>query len=293
MAVGPRGFGLVLPLGLAGALLVIGAPQAASSCALSEPQRGTVAQIIDGETLALTDGSIVRLIGAKAPSPPLGWRGDDPWPMVEEAKQALERLASGAEIELKYGGRRVDRHGYALAQIFVVKGDARVWLQQELVAQGLARVYSFPDNRACVAELLESEAAARAAHKGLWGVSAYRIRDAGGDPEAIARLKHSYQLVEGRVAAVGEGGSRIYLNFGKDWHSDFTVEIERKDARAFTAAGLDPHSLAGKQVRVRGWIEWRNGPMIRAGHAEQIELLPSASGPEPAKPEQKPGAVAL
>jgi hypothetical protein len=27
-------------------------------------------------------------------------------------------------------------------------------LQEELVAKGLARVYSFPDNRACVAELL-------------------------------------------------------------------------------------------------------------------------------------------
>jgi hypothetical protein len=125
------------------------------------------------------------------------------------------------------------------------------------------------------------------------GRLAYRIRDAGGDPEAIARLKHSYQLVEGRVAAVGEGGSRIYLNFGTDWHSDFTVEIERKDARAFVAAGLDRHALAGKPVRVRGWIEWRNGPMIQASHPEQIELLPASPGPEPAEPKQKPGAVAL
>jgi micrococcal nuclease len=59
------------------------------------------------------------------------------------------------------------------------------------------------------------------------------------------------------------------------------------------AAGLDPHSLAGKQVRVRGWVEWRNGPMIRADHREQIELLPSPSGPAPAKPKHKPGSVAL
>jgi micrococcal nuclease len=177
----------------------MGAVQAAAACVLSAPQRGTVAQIIDGETLSLTDGTVVRLIGAKAPSSPLDWRGDDPWPMVAEAKQALERLAAGAEIELKYGGRRVDRHGYELSQIFVVKGDDRVWLQQALVAEGIARVYSFLDNRACVAELLEAEAATRKARKGLWGVSAYRIRDAGGDPEVIARLKHSYQLVEGRV----------------------------------------------------------------------------------------------
>ena len=66
----------------------------AASCVLSEPQRGTVAQIIDGETLALTDGTIVRLIGAKAPSPPLGWRGDDPWLMVAERRRS--RRLSGS-----------------------------------------------------------------------------------------------------------------------------------------------------------------------------------------------------
>jgi micrococcal nuclease len=63
------------------------------ACDLSEPEAGTVAEVIDGETLKLTDRRIVRLIGAKAPAAPLGWRGDDPWPLVEEAKQALDRLA--------------------------------------------------------------------------------------------------------------------------------------------------------------------------------------------------------
>ena len=275
----------------AGAVALSVSPPAAA-CELSEPQRGTVAQIIDGETLILTDGSTVRLMGAKAPVPPLGWRGDDPWPKVEEAKQALTRLASGAEVELRFGGARVDRHGYALAQVFVVKGQTRLWLQQELVTEGLARVYSFSDNRACVAELMGWETQARDQHKGIWGVAAYRIREAGGDPEDIARLRHSHQLVEGVVVAVGEASSRIYLNFGKEWRTDFTVEIERKDRDIFTAAGLDLGALAGKRLRVRGWIEWRNGPMIRATHPEQIEMLPPSTVPEPAK-SKPPGSVAL
>ena len=46
-----------------------------AACVLSEPEAATVAEIIDGETLKLGDGRIVRLIGAKAPAPPLGWRG--------------------------------------------------------------------------------------------------------------------------------------------------------------------------------------------------------------------------
>ena len=56
------------------------------------PRRATVAAVLDGETLKLADGRIVKLIGAKAPIAPLGWRGDDPWPFVEEAKAALEAL---------------------------------------------------------------------------------------------------------------------------------------------------------------------------------------------------------
>jgi endonuclease YncB( thermonuclease family) len=245
-------------------------------CTWSEPETATVAEIVDGETLKLGDGRVVRLIGAKAPAAPLGWRGDDPWPLVEESKQALDRLALGKRVELKFGGRRTDRYDHLLAQVFVMEDGKRLWLQEELVSEGLARVYSFPDNRTCVAELLARESEARAKHLGVWGSSAYRIQNAS-DIERLGRLTHSYQLVEGTVVKVGEGGGRIYLNFADDWRSDFTISIERKDIPAFAGAGIDPKQLAGKQVRVRGWIEWRNGPMIAATHPEQLELLPTTA----------------
>jgi hypothetical protein len=60
----------------------------------------------DGETLALTDGTVVRLINAKAPVAPLVWRGDTPWPVVSEAKDALLQLASHAEVGFRDGGTR-------------------------------------------------------------------------------------------------------------------------------------------------------------------------------------------
>ena len=226
--------------------------QALAGCTLPNLERRTVAEVTGGDTLKLTDGTVVRLIGAKAPSVPLGYRGDRPWPLVEEAKQALSELASGAEIELGYGGTRSDRHGNALAQVFVVKGESRVWLQGELVGRGLARVYSFPDNHACVAELLAREDEARTKHLGVWAMSAYRVLEAG-DLERLGRLTRSYQLVEGVVAAVGEGGARVYLNFAKDWKSDFTVAIERKQVGAFKGAGLDPKN-SRRQAGARAWL---------------------------------------
>jgi len=245
----------------------------ARACDLSQPETGTVANVIDGETLRLTDGKIVRLIGAKAPMPPLGWRGDDPWPLVDEAKVALESLVSGKEVEFRFGGRRTDRHGHLLAQVFVVSGGTRLWLQEEMIAKGLARVYSLPDSRACIAELMAREREARAKRRGVWGSSAYRIASAL-DVKRLGRLIHSYQLVEGRVASVGEGGGRLYLNFTPDWRSDFTISVERKAVGAFAAAGIDLKTVAGARLRVRGFLAWRNGPMIEASHPKQIELLP-------------------
>ena len=244
------------------------------ACDLPPPgETGTVAAIIDGETLELAGGRKVRLAGVKAPSAPLGWRGEDPWPFVAEAKMALERLApSGTRVELRFGERREDRHGHALAHVFLVRDGAPSWLQETLVAQGFARVYSLPDARACVSTLLAAEEAARAARRGLWRSWAYRVQDAG-DAERLGRLTHSYQLVEGTVHAVGEGRKLLYVNFAEDWRRDFTITIARKDLARFEAAGLDFGALAGKRVRVRGWMEWWNGPMIAATHPEQIEVL--------------------
>ncbi len=268
----------------------LAAASPARACELPAPETGTVASVIDAETLKLTDGRTVRLIGAKAPMPPLGWRGDDPWPFVDAAKEALAALAANQQVELKLGGSGLDRHGHLLAQVFVVSGGNRLWLQEALVAEGLARVYSFPDNRACVPELLAREAEARAKGIGVWGSSLYRVASAL-DSKRLGRLTHSYQLVEGTVAAVGEGGGRIYLNFAKDWRSDFTISVDRKDAPVFAAAGIDLKALAGKRLRVRGFLGWRNGPMIEASHPEQIELLPNGS--ERDKPPAEPTGPAI
>ena len=44
-------------------------------------------------------------------------------------------------------------------------------------------------------------------------------------------------------------------------------------ARAFEAAGIDTLAYRGRRVRVRGWLESYNGPMIEATHPAQIEVL--------------------
>ena len=89
----------------------------------------------------------------------------------------------------------------------MASGDSRLWLQEALIAKGLARVYSLPDNRACIPELFARETEAREKRLGLWDSSLYRIASAL-DLKRLGRLTHSYQLVEGTIVSVGEGGGR-------------------------------------------------------------------------------------
>ena len=217
------------------------------------------------------------MVGVRAPSGAGGGKGENAWPCEAEARAGLTRLVSGAAVELRFDERREDRHGHLLAQVTVIRGDDRIWLQDDLVARGLIRVFSLADARACVAALLARDDEARRARRGLWRSWAYRVEDAD-DVKRLGRLTHSYQLVEGTVHAVGEGRKLIYVNFAQDWRKDFTITIARKDLAAFEAAGLDLARLPGNRVRVRGIVEWWNGPMIAATHPEQIEVL----GPAPA-----------
>jgi endonuclease YncB( thermonuclease family) len=243
------------------------------ACALSEPEQGTVIEILDGETVKLADGGTVRLVGAKTPRPPHGTAEAD-WRYSQATKEALAALTKGKTVFLRFGGPRTDRHGYLMAQVFVSAPDGAepVWVQGELVGQGLARVYSLSDNAACTEDLLKREAEARAARRGLWASGYYAVRDAGA-VDRMRRLSGTYQIVEGRVREVADVRDWIFLNFDEDWREDFTVVIEKKKAKAFAEAGLDLASLAGNPIRVRGWLEWRYGPSIKATHPEQIEVL--------------------
>lgn len=232
---------------------------------------GTVASIVDGDTLRLTEGAEIRLVGIQAPKLPLGRRNFRTWPLAEESKRALTALTAGRRLLLSYGGRRIDRHGRLLAHLTLADGaDAGLWVQGALLDKGMARVYSFPDNRSRVAEMLSRERAARAAKLGIWAHPFYAIRA----PETAARHIGTFQLVEGRIVGTATLRGRGYLNFGDNWKTDFTVSISPRALRQRWQGGPAIAALEGKRVRVRGWLKSYNGPLIEATHPEQIEILP-------------------
>ena len=138
--------------------------------------------------------------------------------------------------------------------------------------QRFARVGDWIGTRECATELLARERAARKAKLGLWAVSYYDSLDTDNPADVLAK-RGRFALVEGKVVSVRESGATIYVNFGRRWTEDFTVTILKRNERSFAAAGLEPKRLAGRRVRVRGWIEQRGGPWIEATRPEQIELI--------------------
>jgi len=227
---------------------------------------GTVAEIVDGDTLILNDGREIRLVGIQAPKLPLGRRGFVKWPLADEAQTALAELALGRQVDLRFTGRERDRHGRWLAHLH---RDDGLWLQGAMLARGMARVYSFPDNRGRIAEMINLERTARAARRGIWADPFYAVRR----PDEAADHIDTFQLVEGRVLSVAVVRGRGYLNFGSDWKTDFTVSVAPEAMPLFERAGVAIEAYEDRIVRVRGWLKSWNGPMIEASHPEQIELF--------------------
>ena len=260
--------------GLASAALLSAVSLGATKTeALKPGEIGIVTSILDGDTLYLKDGLKVRLSAMQAPKLPLGRKGFKAWPMGEEAKAALTALTKKRRVQLFYGGESRDRYGRALAQVYTLNaaGKRDLWIQEEMVRLGLARVYTWPDTWQDSSTLYAAERKARESKRGIWGLPYYAVRSP--EPNMLAQDVDSFQLVEGIITSTADVRGTVYLNFGADYKTDFTIVIAKKNRRNLKRAGFDPLSLEGAKVRIRGWIELQNGPMIWLDDPNRLEIL--------------------
>ncbi len=225
----------------------------------SSPLRG--AAVIDGQSLKLADGQVLRLAGIVAPDA----RRTEERQAAAQAKAALDALVRDRALVPATPDRR-DRHGAMLSH--VNDGDGR-WVQGELLRAGLVRVWTRPDAPEKAAEMLALEAEARAAGRGLWALPYFAILT----PETAAAGLDRFQIVEARVVEVARVRGTVYLNTAADWRSDFTARIERPALAAFAASGIELAALKDRRIRVRGWLRRYNGPFVDVTHPQQIEVL--------------------
>ena len=193
---------------------------------------------------------------------------------AKAAQQALSRWLVGQTVNVRTLAAEPDRWGRTVALAFADQTTpatgARVSVAEAILDAGFARARPDPRLGDCWRVFVDDEARARAAGLGLWTQSRYAVI-AADDRARLLTGTGSMVIVEGRIARIGEGRTRTYLSFG-DSRNDFAITVERRMVARLRAAGLDPVTWRGRQVRVRGFLDDRFGLQIDLTSVDQIEF---------------------
>lgn len=224
-------------------------------------------RVLNGKSFQLENGKTVRLASLQVPNIQETHGLKRPGqPMGKQSHQALIDLVNRQKIRFEFGPEETDRKGRLVALAYLEDGRN---VQAEMIKQGWAMVYPFPDMRKPLKGWLALESKARDAKLGIWQNDYWNPQSAEG---VDTGGKERFLLVEGTVnnAAKVKGG--WFLNFDEDWKTDFTGVISKADTKAMFKKD-DLKRLVGKRVRLRGWTYRYNGPAMDIHQPEQIELI--------------------
>jgi micrococcal nuclease len=231
-----------------------------SSCPTSGTRTVGFVKALDGQTFVASDGKQIRLAGVLTATA----KTDVVLRSTNAATAALEANLRKGVLTLA-GDAAPDRYGRVSAQVFA----GGTWVQGGLLRAGMARVVPDRASAPCAKELIVAEDEGRAAGAGYWRDGIFSLRT----PDQVRNRIGTFQAVEGTVTTATTYKGRAYINFGADYRTDFTVTVAPPDMKAFRTARFDVKKLAGKRVRVRGWIEFYNGPEMQIATPAAIERL--------------------
>lgn len=190
-----------------------------------------VAQVQDGDTLKLTDGRRVRLIGVNTPELARAGRPDEP--QAHAARAWLRAQLDARPVRLLPGREAHDRYGRLLAHLYLA--DQRL-AAQALIAQGLGYALAVGANDRLAPCLFAAEAEARRQRLGIWQQA----------PLAAAAIDRAgFAVVRGRVTGMTVLRRGRYVDL--DRHLALWLPA---GALAEAAAGWRP----GQWVEARGWV---------------------------------------
>lgn len=239
-------------------LLYLAPPLLALGTVNAAPATARVARVIDGDTVVLPGGRLLRLIGIN--SPELGKDGRPDEPLAAAARARLADLVQSAPATITPGREPTDRHGRLLAYLTLPSGEDA---QERLLREGLAAVVAIPPNLERLERYQTAERAARQAGRGLWSHPYFAPA-----PASRARaLPTGFRFLHGRVERVFVTETFIYLTLAER----FAVRVPREDWRYFAET---PWDLKGAQIEVRGWMSERDGRRrMTVRHPAMIRVL--------------------
>ena len=201
------------------------------------PAKVEVQRVVDGDTVRLTDGRSVRMIGLNTPE--LGKQGRSDEPFAVAARRRLQALidASGGRVGLLPGTQAKDHYGRTLAHVYSASGAN---LEAQILADGLGFQVAVAPNVDLVACQQAAERSARKAGLGLWRQSPVL------KAEQIQRS--GFAVISGRVSKVQRNRGGIWIEL----QDALVLRVAPNLVGQFDNARLQ--ALKGKQIEARGWI---------------------------------------
>ena len=115
-----------------------------------------VIEVIDGDTIVLSNNEHVRLIGINTPE-------SDRY-FYEEAKEVLKGLVLNKNVRLEKDVDDRDTYGRLLRYVYL----GNLFVNLEMVKRGFANAFTFPPNVKYTNKFIEAEREARTNEIGLW-----------------------------------------------------------------------------------------------------------------------------
>jgi endonuclease YncB( thermonuclease family) len=197
----------------------------------------TISKIIDGDTLHLTDGRKIRLIGIN--SPEIHYDGTPSEPFAQAARRKLMTLLKNNRAYIDVGQQAHDRYGRTLAHVYDTDGQS---VEAALLRQGLAFHIAIPPNLAMSECFAKAEKIAQKNDLGVWSKNGVKI-------SAAAQVHEGgFQYVKGRVTRISFTKSAWWLSL--DNH--VALVIYAKNQHRFQRDRIK--ELKGKVIEIRGWI---------------------------------------
>ena len=215
-------------------------------------RQGQIKQVYDGDTVELSDGTKVRLLGINTPE--MNYRRGHPEPLAKAARRRLKELAPpGTTVSLQIDRQQHDRYGRLLAHLQLANGTNPALT---LLEEGLATILIIPPNAAAAVCFTAAERQARISSTGIWGHPRYQPKTAA----SLTRTNRTgYHIVRGKVTRVTSNNRFYYLEL----NNDLTARISKRDWGEYFVDPFSPHwpgatqpqKLLNQQVLLRGWLQ--------------------------------------
>lgn len=242
----------------------------AAACNKAEAAEVTIKSVNIHQEISLTDGRLLQLAGIVAP------RGTKAWPdLPEMARIAMAGWIRGQTLQVHIRQGPADRWGRNLARLVAPDSARPPQLRSvaaNMIESGWALVKPATAEPVCLGYFYKLEEAARTNKLGLWSDAFYRVFR-GREPEGLASRAGQAVIVEGVVLSVRRWRSLTFFNFGRRRRDNVSVLMSKRARSRFERAKKAPESFKGRRIRIRGVLEMRGGPRLRAYNPHFIEIL--------------------